>query len=101
MSDTAPSNQAALRYGATPKLKPRPTFEGERLWTLRKGVHELVCGIVYHVEPLGFDVQVFEDRIFLMSHRWGAKEAAVTFADGLRGDFALDGWTANDESESR
>ena len=86
-------------YAPNRKLTPpkRRRLQGERLWELRRGADWMRAGIVYHIDPVGFEFQVYRNGDLLGALRCPTREGAVAFSDSVKAEYAQAGWTEGQE----
>jgi hypothetical protein len=68
------SNEALLWNAPAPPPKKRPL--AEHVWTVRKGLHRLDCGLISQGQ-WGVECQFFDDRRFIYGRRWPKRELAL------------------------
>jgi hypothetical protein len=69
--------------------RPRPL---EHVWSLWKNGHRRDCGLYFHGESYGWEVQLHDDGFMEFGQRFLFKEAALRLAGELREDLEREGW---------
>jgi hypothetical protein len=68
----------------------------EHIWSLWKNGHRKDCGLYFHGESYGWEVQLRDDGFLEFGQRFMFKKAALRVASELRQDLERDGWNATD-----
>ena len=75
-------------------LAADPRWPLEHIWSLWKNGHRQDCGLFFHGESYGWEVQLRDDGFLEFGQRFIVKEAALKLAEQLRQDLERDGWNA-------
>jgi hypothetical protein len=87
MSDDEPFYSPT--YRPPPPRQPRPL---EHVWSLWKNGRRTDCGLYFHGESYGWEVQLRDDGFLEFGQRFIFKEAALKLAGELRQDLLCNGW---------
>lgn len=89
---TAPRDQSALLWNATPKVRTKTRHPREPLWTLTKAGGRWSAELIGHGEH-GWELQLLRDEDFRYGQRHVLRAQAIGEADHWRRELEAKGWT--------
>ena len=79
------------KFTLPPPRAPRPL---EPVWSLTKDGRTKTCGLYFHGESYGWEVQIRDGEFLEYGERCLFHERALRLANELRADLERDGWGA-------